>query len=274
MAGISKVSYVGSAGSVMPQGAGVGDWDFIYSTSLVKDREREVGDRVVLPDGRVYRYGKSTAACWAGRGVRFEHDIAGDGLDWVLAASNQVVGDRQITLTNATLNWAKDALRGGYLLVCHATDDEPQNRMIVGNNAVSAGTNVIVYLDGPLTRLVSSGVTRILATPSPYQALCSFPPAGGAGTEHWTSVAGVPAAYVDVANKYFWMQTWGPCWVAFQGTPGVTQSERQLVWRHDGSACAHDDAIPFAEFQQHAGFIIDAGNGVVVATWINLQINP
>jgi len=265
--GIARASYVSSAGEVIVQGEDVGYWDFIYSVSAVKAREWNVGDRVVLPDGRVFRYGFSSGACWAGRGVKFTEDIATYGLDWVLAASNQAVGDREITLTNATLAWTIDELRGGYLLVCHGTDDEPQNRMIVGNSAVAAGTNVVVYLDGPLNRAIVSGTTRILAHPCPYRRL-----------QHQSHVceshAGVPAAYVSAANRYFWVQTWGPLWVALQGNPGRNNDERQLVFRRDGSLGRHDPADALEQYQQHAGFIIDHTSAGVTGTWVMLQVSP
>lgn len=271
--GIARVDYVGASGAVVPQGRGIGMWDFIYNVSATKHREWNVGDRVVLPDGRVYRYGFSTGACWAGRGVKFVHSIASDGIDWVLAAANQVVGDRQLTVTNATLAWTKDQLRGGYVLVCHATDDEPQNRMIVGNNAVGAGTNVIVYLDGPLNRLIVSGTTRLLVYPNPWGSLSQLT---GVGAEDFnTSFAGVPAAYVSAASRYFWVQTWGPCWCAMQGSVGLANYDRQCVWRWDGSLGNHDDSDAVEEYAQHAGFVIDnTENAGTAGTFVMLQVCP
>lgn len=274
MKGKARTKLLDHSAGLVEGFAGGPSWDFIYQVSTVKHPDYNIGDRVCLPDGRAFRYAKSGGACWAGRGVKFTEDIAAFGIDWVLAASTQIIGDTEVTVTNATLAWTKDELRGGYLLICHATDDKPQFRMITGNNAVAAGTNVKVYVDGGFTLAITSGTTRILVQPSPYRNLETAPLDGVGGQNGWCSHAGIPATYVDVTGKYFWVQTWGPCWCALQGNPGRTASERQLVFRDDGSLGRHDPADALEKYQQNAGFIMDYTSASVTGTWVMLQISP
>jgi len=70
------------------------NWAFIYETSLTRNSEFHVGDKVCLPGGREFIYAKSAGVCNAGRGCEF---TAGGVMTGVWLDQAQVVGDEQIT---------------------------------------------------------------------------------------------------------------------------------------------------------------------------------
>jgi len=110
--------------------------------------------------------------------------------------------------------------------------------------------------------------------PSFYSSLvCGANSPASAARYAWQSHAGVPAAYVDAASKFFWVQTWGPVWIAMQGTTGKTIYGREVVFRHDGTLDLHDDDDTHAKYAQHAGYILDTTRTGVGATFIQLQVN-
>ena len=55
--GKARVTFLGSTG--FSQAEEYSDWAFLNTASTVKDGRRELGDRVITPDGRVYRYAKA-----------------------------------------------------------------------------------------------------------------------------------------------------------------------------------------------------------------------
>ena len=279
--GIAKVQYIGSAGQVMPQGAGVGDWDFIYSVSTVKDRARNIGDRVVLPDGRAFRYSKSGAICQAGRGNIIYNKIGVVGVDYAILPVGAVVGARQVTLT-AVVAQTEDVLRGGIIALkqTNAADDATlQWRGIVGNTAVTAAQiaagspydRVTVYLDAPVS-IVLTTLSYAFCMPSPYSDIRYT---DNESLSDSCSMGGMAATYVNAANKYFWLQTWGLCVFNHQGECGTTAHGRGLVWRYDGSVQHSDPASPIGgEFQQIAGYIMDNTGGDTGATFDFMTVNP
>jgi len=262
---VAKVKYVGSAGQVVPQGEGIGYWDFLYSKSTVINPDFYVGDRVVLPDGRVFRYGREHASTdlnpldvEAATGVFCTGTMSDDG---VAASTNraQAVGDRELRFASQT--FAKDELRGGYVVIYSTV--VYQQAGIVGNNACS-GTALTVYLDRPLNGAVtSSQYCEIL--PNPYLYL-------GRDADSYNAVMGIPMVTPSTA-EYFWLQTWGPLWVnPGAGPTGGGGGERQVVFWVDGTLRLHDDSYKGA---QHAGFILQMDpHGSDGPPFIMLQISP
>lgn len=200
------------------------DWGFIYETSLVKDAKFNIGDRVVLPDGREFRYAKSSAACISGQGCEFTY-VGVNAYQAALVA--QAIGDKQVTLPACTHTlFAKDALRGGYVLIYDGSTNNVQFRGIIGNDNTAADVAFVIYLDGPLTEAVVASTSAIEAFQNPYAALRT-------GTSASLAKAGTPAVKVTAASTYFWVQKQGPTWVAPQGT--VDGNQIGCYWRHDGS---------------------------------------
>lgn len=253
--GIAKVKLEGSAGQVMPQGAGVGDWDFLYQTSTVKPPKWNVGDRVVLPDVRVFRLAKATNIVPNCKyGLKFWNRIS-DGVAVALGAA-LVVGDRSLTIAAAGVTL--DEYRGGYVILHGGTHH--QFRGVVGNSATDTAGNIIVYLDAAIQIAVAAGQWTELVQ-SPYDNVNY----SGVLPNDYTSVAGIPNVTTVAANQYLWLQTWGPIWVNPHGASltdaGLLGGERKLVFDAEGSICIEDDVAHggMADTDEHqiAGFIID-----------------
>ena len=270
--GKAKVFYEHSAGSV-----GVSDapmWDFLYRASTVRDEKYNIGDRVVLPDGRAFRYGKCGAdLADMKHGVKNWNKLVTE-LDAIAVAA--VVGAISVDLTFANTDGvandgviAKDELRGGYISFYRGTDR--QQRGIIGNTARANGDtgNTTVYLDGSLVTAINDD-DNVEVMANPYSDLRI-----SNNTE--TSVMGMPASLATV-GEYFWIQTWGPCRITPTGAElGDTASTRQFVFDDLGSMRALNASIDLGtRSEQLAGFILNRTDGAAgsAAPFINLQINP
>ena len=267
--GKAQVNYVGQESQITSMDAP--DWGFIYETSLVKDAKWNVGDRVVLPDGREFRYALSSAACISGQGCEFTATGAVYGYPiatYAAGVHEVVLADSGSTtvLTHAAA-YAEDVFRGGYYL----SHDHPggnandQFRGIVGNAYSPINGVLRLYLDGPLHKAVDTNeFTEIFE--NPWAAIRT-------SSSSYLAVAGVPAVEVSAANTYFWVQVKGPCFVAPQST--VIQNQIGCFWRHDGSlqdgATAYDaDTADAAITSQYAGHTM-LGNYAGYGPMFNLQ---
>ncbi len=257
--GKAKVNYLGRSGVVMPQTTP--SWDFIYEASTVKSNKYNIGDRVVLPDGRVFRYGLAVNSIEPGRGVKFSGTIASDGVSGNVNRA-QVVGDRELRWASET--FTKDELRGGYVII-FGGGNSYQQFGIIGNTACSS-SELTVYLDRAISVVVgSTQFTEIL--PNPYRYLKQE-------YNYYMSHAGVGMAY-PTAGQYFWVQTWGPLWM--NNGPygqGAETSERDVIFNADGSL-RNQTEWGIVVGNQKAGFIITAtSNGNDAVSFIMLQISP
>ncbi len=273
--GKARVTHFGSTGFV--QSESTSDWDTLYRTSTILDPKWRVGDRMVTPDGRVFRYAKASNAIPTCKfGVKFWGQIA-DGV----AASlyqGQAIGDDSVKITAAGVT--EDQFYGGYVMIHVGTHQ--QFRGILGNTATLGDGTIIVYLDAALTVVVTtSHYTEIL--PSPYANVrLTAGPSGGDSGNDYSSVAGIPNVITAAANQYLWLQTWGPIWINPHGSSlqdaGITGGERKLVFDVEGSVCVEDDAAhgPGADGDEHqlAGFIIDrSASGTSGPPLVMLQIS-
>lgn len=266
--GKARVNYVDQTGDVTHGDATT--WDFIYETSSVKHPNYNIGDRVVLPDGRVFRYSKSYDVLYAGVAAQGNVEME-DGIDYTLLGAAQAIGDKQVTFAAATHPaYAKDALRGGHILISDSelsglSDARIQNRGIIGNDASVENAACIVYLDGPLVRAIGTS-TYAFCMPSEYSDVMKANKPGA-------SCIGVPAVYVDAADKYFWLQTWGAAWLAMSGDLGKTDYYRGFAFMHTGLIVEYDNSVSNAT-NQYGGFVIDNNWQANGATFVMLQLAP
>ena len=238
------------------------DWSFIYETSTIKDSKWNIGDRVVLGDGREYRYAKSDGICYAGQACEF----TATGYSAICTADTpQAIGDKQVSISAAATHAiiAEDGLRGGFVVI-HNSDAnaETQVRGIIGNDAVTvADSGCVLYLDGPLTTAITVADSDIEVFENPYAAVHLS--ASGS-----LAKAGVPAVYVKAALMYFWVQVKGPCFLA--ATASVNTNDIGCGFRHDGALDGYNHLITNdidgvgEETSQYAGYRLlgnQTGNG-------------
>jgi hypothetical protein len=255
--GKAQVNYLHSEGMV---GSVDGpDWGFIYETSLVKDAKWNIGDRVVLPDGREFRYSKSAAACISGQGAEFTY--AGYTAYTAIAVA-QAVGDKEVTVAAAThAALTADELRGGYIVIYDGSTNNTQFRGIIGNDSAAADAAFKVYLDGPLTEAIVASTSASEVFQNPYAALQT-------GTMNYNPKAGIPAVKVTAANTYFWVQVRGMVWAAPQGGKlGTTEGGYcGGLWSDYGNISDYNTSlgvtVASGRGSQHAGFAVlgDADN--------------
>jgi len=295
-----------------------------------------IGDRLITPDGRVFRYAKSGGICYTGQGSAFYQAVAFESN--CLAAL--VKTDKQIKFAGKTFD--KDALKGGYITIYGNPGEVPlpdnadcPHRLITGNNAcvgqVITGASkadpcVITieghgYSTGDIVTIAGVGgmielndelykITKIDADTFSLDdidsTLYTTYTSGGTctkgdltldldkavgravkdkqfcdvyynpyadlrlGTKTTESFAGLAAAYIDDADKYFWVQTWGPVWVALLAGSTSGGEYRDVYFRYNGTLQVFGTADNYVTNKQRAGFILPSGLSALVM----LQISP
>jgi len=288
--GKARTKLLDHSAGLVEGSAASGSWDFLYQANTVKHPDYNVGDRVALPDGRVFRYAKCGLTLTDMKGACYGYQRLITEKDTIAVAAD--IGDSVIELTFADTDYgvggagviAKDELRGGF--ISFYRDTVRQQRGIIGNTARANGDtgNTTVYLDAALTTAVN-GDDYVEVLPNPYGDL-----RGGAGGEQfgiWCSVMGMPNVKATT-GQYFWVQTWGPFRVSPTAAElGVNQGERMTYFGGNGCVCSYQQMItavgcaatPGAHpthAYQPAGPIIErcTGDAGSAAPFINLQINP
>lgn len=184
-------------------------------------------------------------------------------------AATTVVGATSITVTvgaHGVLGdgeFAKNELEGGRILMTDGSWNENVQMGIKGNTKASSADTMTIYLDGenPLVR-TAAHVAAIMG--NPYRVT------GEAGSGGARPFMGVPMRICELLS-YFWIQTWGPCWIAPATEVGQAAENRMVVFRGDGSLFDHDDGSSYDEMQ-HAGYLMTSAAGGGQGTpWIYLM---
>jgi len=258
--GKARTILLDHSASLVEGSAAGSSWGFLYQHSTVKHPGYNIGDRVALADGRVFRYAYADTARTTGYGMMFNALVA---QGYTVLAAAQEIGDMSVTVVSA-VDLAEDELRGGYI-VMYTGDPNNTFRGIVGNSAVSATETVTIYLDAPLHIAVTI-TTGSEFFYNPYAHVAEL-------AEDWLSVAGVSVTDIATAG-YCWIQTWGLIRISLHAKFGDDAGERQVVFGPNGDLRAHS-AAGTANNYQHAGFIVDRtviGTGSYAL--IMLQISP
>jgi len=242
---------------------------------LVEAVQRYVfGQRWLDVDGRVFKYSGSKSAVSPGYGAA--NGTAASAIINSVTPAAYVVGDETILVTVASDEGyagtglvAANELAGGYVTFGHGAEAGAQTRRILKNTAVAAnGGTTTLKLDGPVGYAVAAGGACEVQL-NPYAYLKK-------GALEYNAFMCVPATYVSAADKYFWGQSWGPCWMVPGGgdtTPGNTANDRTAYFVGDGSV-NFGYALVIESGYQKAGFCIDSTSGSVSAMpLVMLQIS-
>jgi hypothetical protein len=131
------------------------------------------------------------------------------------------------------------------------------------------GVVTLTLEEGLLGDFAENNWTEIL--PNPYADL------QGAPSNEKVSHAGIPGTEAKV-NEYFWVQTWGPCWIepggGSPGGVGGDVNERTVVFVGDGTVNALKDVWSTGSGHQIAGFIIENNTDGTGPPLVMLQIRP
>ncbi len=270
--GKARATLLGIQGQV--QHTQAPNWDFLYRRSTVRDSDWNIGDRVVTPDGRVFRYAKASGTMQCDYPAVFANN---EFIEYSSIATAQAVGDKEVTITVSASAGGEDAdgvfdvdeLRGGYIAIFKSGLGDAITRGIVGNTAKAAlGTSITIYLDASLDRAVTDSDAAEVSG-NPYAKVKDNHAAG----DSFASVAGLPNVPATT-GQYFWLQTYGPRWMspAHAGIGGAS-NEREAYFLSAGIDELTYSSSTYLD-RQHAGFLIDkTTSGSDGAPFIMLQIS-
>ena len=257
-------------------GTAVPNHNFIYEVSSTQNPDFAVGDAVVLPGRRVFRYCLSTGQCDTFIGNVFSGPIGTGastvGIDWSAVPTSAVVGDTAVVMTApSTRVIAKDELRGG-LITLNVSDgtnnDTMQMRIVVGNTACAASGTTTIDLDAPLVTALTGGTAYAYCYVSPYNAVQG----AQINQSGKRSFVGYAAAPVSTSGLYHWEQTRGPISASLYGDVGKTQYFREVVFRFDGNLIHRGATGATGLEAQTAGYIMDDNNADNGATVVMLKL--
>ena len=210
-----------------------GDWGDEKITSTTADVGLVIGTRMILPDGRVFRYAFSNGAAGAGTGVQSSAAVANHDSDLAVSAA-AAVGATSASITlgaTADTDVTADQYANGYLFV-NDVDGEGHVYRIRQHDAIGSGGTGTINLEGGDTiaeALTTSSQVGLVA--NPYMHVIPSP--GGAQTGRTVGFA--PAEVAD--NSYFWAQTWGESALLADGTLVIFRPVRMS----DGTAGAVEE---------------------------------
>jgi len=161
----------------------------------------DVGTRMQLPDGNVFRYAFANGALAAGQMVQESAAIANHDMD--LAVATTAIGATTVTVTPGATAVTADQYAGGSLYVNDGANlGEGQVYRVKSHPAADASTAFVVTLSEGLTQAFTNGTTLVGLKANSYFDCIPVPATPTA------RVLGAPRA--DIAdNAYGWIQTWG-----------------------------------------------------------------
>lgn len=189
-------------------------------------------------------------------------------------AASAAVGATSLTIDIASHGVAADGviaaneLAGGFLLVFVANATTSFMCRILENTATSGAGEMTLTLQDELPVALTVDVDNVECL-AHWASGCEY------NTANEEPVVGVAQAVVT-ANYYFWLQTWGPCWVGPSGTgPCDGAHKHQVVFESTGEVEGHDYSNALYTEAQHAGFgLAHAYGGGQGAPFLFLQITP
>jgi len=252
---------------------GAGGPHQIYEVSATQ--RYALGTRMVMGDGRVFRYCKATNDCpwdYAYSKCVFANNapFQCSGTDVATRAAGQPVV--RITKANITKNqWV-----GGFVAVMDATTGVNKwwGARILSNTASDTTVDITLERDLPVAITTSADVVEVQ------------PPIWGSFVEsnHAAKVYGMINGVIVVgtysANDYLWLQTWGelPTFAVANEKTGVESGERAIYARGDGAyqgATAGDGLVQsnYASAMQRIGILPSLSNNGVSGSGEDLPLS-
>jgi hypothetical protein len=185
-----------------------------------------------------------------------------------------VAGGKYLTITIDTtvghlgtgVLWANE-LAGGFVVIGNGSAQHPQMRMVVSHPALtSTGGSLTVKLDSPLERLVTAATTNLELMENPF----SYIKADNSGGDYVTYI-GV-ATVEAVSGQFFWLQTYGPCWITSNSNTCDSVNDRTIVVVGNGSVVSSND-VTVESGCQIVGYALDmSGSSASNAPFVFLTL--
>ena len=200
------IGRVGGAGVGSRQGQGI----YAESSTAVYD----LGEKLELSDGRIFRYTKAGAAINAGNLVAQDFS-AGNIAEFDNATISPVAaGSSVITITASALSGVDEANELAGSFINTVNDDGEGYAYKIKSHGVESSNAVEFTLFDPLVVAVASSGTDMQITAPPYRQVVTCAATVGAATD--TMPVGVtPRAFTS--GYYGWIQTRGICTCLFDG---------------------------------------------------------
>jgi len=191
-----------------------------WEKTETSSQKHVLGSRMVLPDGRVYRYVETAGSNIAGGAVvQAAAGTAAHDQDLVVVAVS--AGSTTVTI-NTSGTYTKDQYKDGYMHINSGTGAGEIYR-IKSNTAVSSATGMVLTLDeedGLATALTAgAGNCEVGLSTNPYKDVIISP----------TTVSNVAVGVAPTlltADYYGWIQTWGPAAVLANAAGVIGQHVR------------------------------------------------
>jgi hypothetical protein len=236
----------------------------IYDAST--GQNYEIGARLQLGE-RIFRYAQAGAAIVNPPNLhrllvcKVTYAAAQDRVPDVI----HPIGSTVIKLpdTNAAVNQYKN----GWMEIWTAGGKFQFRRIL--SNTVSNGTYAWFTIDRGLDLAIAASGDQCSVHQNFYASV------GPAGTTVGRETAmGMCQVHAGVAlNSYFWLQTWGPAWVAATGTqPGAVANFRDVYMHSDGCINSANGETVGTTSPQRVGYAIETGTAGL--NIIMLQLSP
>lgn len=257
---MARTAGAGLGATVVPQ-----DIYELSSTQKLRLGTRlQRGDRVFRYAQAIATFTKTSTLCYS----TYHQDI-----NYAAIVTASAAGSNKIYVTVGAADgiandgvFAAHSLEGGSLVIFDATANENMYFGILDNNAAVSGGIITITLDGELPNATVITTFHVEAIGNPYRVSNGNP----FGLRYW---AGLPMRMATTTNPYFWLQTWGPCWVAPQASVGASANHGTVVARHDGSLDVQDTS-GYSDAQIVGSVMSYAQGGTQGAPIIMLQIAP
>lgn len=236
-----------------------------------------LGSRIVI-DERVFRYARAGANLVAPCTYRLQ--VNGDvnsPTTWGLAIGADVaLAGTTITVTVGAYQGgvvAANELTGGWIEVWGAANLFMWRR-IISNTATAVGGNIVITVDKPWNSAsLIADTTVALHHSSYYNVVMGGSVPAIVGYESAVGLTPVPVA----AGRYFWLQTYGPCFIASQlGNPGAVIGFRDVYYGTAGTVIDLTGALAGGANvgPQRIGYISGASTNADGNNDVVLQLAP
>lgn len=195
-------------------------------------QEQRLGQRGVTPDGRSYAYCHATAnGCarpyWGAQSrCNYNEGSSDDSYEGNSSAA-VTLGDATVGIADTNSDHVANFFKDGYAIFFFAVN----TRMVPIVKSTAGGTSSTLTLGGkgiPETKLTAVFMT---VHPSPYSQVERV---HGGGSSKAATVC-VPNTVI-AASRYFWGQTWGPCYCTPRAAAlGNASYARMVTFNYDGS---------------------------------------
>jgi len=145
-------------------------------------------------------------------------------------------GSEQIVIEKSGVT--KDEYKYGHVELVHGGDTTPLGRGILGNTVSDGDCYVTLDLDIPLELETVHDTTALELYKSEYAAVLG---AITAVDYNYGTIVGIPmvnkggAGLHALTGQWFWLQTWGPCYIQAGGaTQGASVAERTAIFDAQG----------------------------------------